>query len=214
MLENLLGITVSDKYDTLVTVAFLAVVFYSISFAKDAAMKLVGEHVLAKKLDELIGILARQTGQSRDEVRAVLDSKFSKPALIKKWVSDSIDFFRPSKNAGNVPILVGGAEIDRETVMAVPAPILPDAIKDFDRYTPYSSVPVQIHAMDKDKGSTGWAAVVPEVSEKRFKMKVLPPLSPADLFGKSEIVGSIVVVSKLTANGFVPSEIHLTAIDS
>ena len=41
MFEDLFGVTVSDKFDTIVTVAFLAVVFYGVGLAIDAARHVV-----------------------------------------------------------------------------------------------------------------------------------------------------------------------------
>lgn len=212
MLEDILNITISDRYDTLVTVVFLMVVFYGVSFAKDAVLKKVEDHQSRQKLDELIGIVAQQTGKSAPAVRAILDSKFSKPTTVKRWVGNALSFFAPSKKAENAPIVVDRDTLGRELVRDVPSPILPDKVTDYDRYQPIYAVTLEIHAMDRDKAATGWAAVLPEVSDRRLRMKLLDPVSPADLFGRSQIVGDVVVVSKLTADGFSPSEIHLTAV--
>lgn len=212
MLEDVLNITISDKYDTIVTVVFLMVVFYGVSFAKDAALKMVADHQSRQKLDELIGIVSQQTGKPASDVKAILDSKFGKPASVKRWVTNALSFFTPSKKAENAPIVVDREELGRELVREVPSPVPAEKISNYDRYEPISGVSLEIHAMDRDKASTGWAAIVPGVSDKRLRMKPLDPVSPSDLFGHSSVVGDVVVVSKLTSDGFVPSEVHLTAV--
>ncbi|MFZ1469019.1 MAG: hypothetical protein WAT09_08565 [Paracoccaceae bacterium] len=212
LLEDILNISISDRYDTIVTVVFLMVVFYGASFAKDAALKMVSDHKVGQKLDEMVWIVSQQTGKADAEIRAILDSKFGKHSSVKKWVSNALTFFVPSKKAENAPVMVDRDELSRDLVRDVPSPVPAERVADYDRYQAMSGVEIEIHAMDKDKSATGWAAVVPSVSDRRLKMKVVDPLSPSDLFGQSSVVGDIVVISKLTADGFVPNEIHLTAL--
>ena len=50
------------------------------------------------------------------------------------------------------------------------------------------------------------------LNDKRLKMKVMEPLSASSLWGRDTVFGDVVIVSKLTPDGFVPSEIHLTSI--
>ena len=87
-----------------------------------------------------------------------------------------------------------------------------DKAVDFDRYKPFENVTLEIHAMDRDKGATGWAAVAADFSEKRLKVRVMDPISPSDLWGIETVQVDGVLVSKLTADGFVPAEIQITAI--
>ena len=73
-------------------------------------------------------------------------------------------------------------------------------------------VSLEIHAQDKDKSAVGWAAIAGGISEKRLKVRIVDPVQPSDLWQKEEITADIVVVSKLTSNGYAPSEIQITAV--
>lgn len=214
MLESLLGITIDDKYDSVVTVTFMTVLFYGVSFAKDAILKKVENHRPRQMLDDLVATVARQLGKSEKEVMQVLEAKFSKPNVVKRLVKETVQFFLPSQKALNAPILIDRAIIDTPTVREVPYTPSDEAVTDYDRYTPMNGVDVEVHAMDKDKNATGWAAVVPSVSEKRLKMRLMDPLSSGDVFGIEKLIGDIVVVSKLTSEGFVPAEFQLIAIST
>ncbi|MEO3480296.1 hypothetical protein AAFO90_21855 [Phaeobacter sp. CAU 1743] len=57
-----------------------------------------------------------------------------------------------------------------------------------------------------------WAAVAQGVSDKRLKLKFLDGVSAKDLWGQETVVGDIVLVSKLTSDGYMPTEIHLTSV--
>lgn len=212
MIEGIFNITVSDKYDTIATVAFLVVLFYGAGLAVDIAKKAFTDSLPREKLNELIDILALETGKSSSDVRKIVEARFQKPAAAKRVVSEAKRFFQPSQKDRNAPVTFDRDRVGSDTVREIPYASAGDKAQDFDRYTPYSGVELEIHAMDKDRSATGWAAVVPSVSEKRLKVRVMEPLSASDLFGREKIVGDIVVVSKLTSDGFTPHEVQLTAI--
>lgn len=212
LLEDLFKVTVSDQYDTIATVVFLTVLFYGTGMAIDMAKKAFTDSIPRKKLNELIDVLALETGKSASDVRKIVEAKFQKPAAVKRLVHNSKQFFLPSQKDGNAQIVLDRHIITSDTVGEVPYPGDSDKDQDFDRYTPYESVSVEIHAQDRDKSTTGWAAIVNEVSEKRLKVRIVDPIQPNDLWQREEITADIVVVSKLTSDGYVPSEIQITAI--
>lgn len=103
-------------------------------------------------------------------------------------------------------------EIDRETIREVPYAVEIDERPDFDKYSSHHDVVLELHAQDRDKATTGWAAIARDVHDARLRMKVLDPVKPDDLWGKDTIRANIVIVSRLTSEGFTPSEIHLTQL--
>lgn len=122
--------------------------------------------------------------------------------------------FLPSQRDKNAPMVVDRARVPSELVREVPYSQPTEKKADFDRYTPYNGLALEIHAMDRDKSSTGWAAVAPSIGGKRLKARVMDPVTPSDLWGKDHITADVVVVSKLTSDGYTPSEIQITAIRS
>lgn len=212
MLEDLFNTTVPDKYDTIVTVAFLAVAFYGAGLAIDAAKKALTDSLPRQKFEELIAVLASETGKPAADIRTILDAKFGKPSAVKRVVKAAKDLFRPSQTDKNASAVFDRDRIPPETIREIPYPGDSDKPADFDRYHPFKQVRLDIHAMDRDRGATGWAAVAEDLSEKRLKVRVMEPLTPSALWGRESVVADGVLVSKLTSDGFVPSEIQMTAV--
>jgi len=212
LLEDLFKLTVSDKYDTIVTVVFLTVLFYGTGIAIDMAKKAFTDSLPRQKLNELIDLLALETGKSASDIRKIVEAKFQKPAAVKRLVRESKRFFLPSQKDSNAPIMLDRDLIPEATVGEVPYPGDSDKDQDFDRYTPHEMVSLEIHAQDKDKSAVGWAAIADGISDRRLKVRIVDPVQPSDLWQKEEITADIVVVSKLTSDGYTPCEIQITAV--
>jgi len=212
MIEDLFKITVSDKYDTIATVAFLVVLFYGAGLAIDVAKKAFTDSLPRAKLNDLIDLLALETGKSSADVRKIVESRFQKPAAAKRVVTEAKRFFQPSQKDRNAPITFDRDTVDSATVKEVPYSAERDKPQDFDRYTPHNAVTLEMHAQDRDKSATGWAAIAPEISEKRMKVRVMDPVMPSEIWGQDQITADVVVVSKLTSDGYAPSELQITAI--
>lgn len=212
LIEDLFKLTVSDKYDTIVTVVFLTVLFYGTGLAIDVAKRAFTDSLPRQKLNELINVLALETGKSSSDIRKIVEAKFQKPAAVKRLVREAKQFFLPSQKDGNASILLDRDRIPKDVVSEVPYPKDSDRDQDFDRYTPYEKVSIELHAQDKDKSAVGWAAVADGVSDRRLKVRIVEPVQPVDLWQKEQIVADIVVVSKLTSDGYTPFEIQITSI--
>lgn len=89
MLEDQFNVTISDKYDSIVTVVFMIVIFYGASLAKDAALKVLENHKPRKMLADLTDHLCAETGKSKEEIEAILEAKFAKPSAIKRLLGQS-----------------------------------------------------------------------------------------------------------------------------
>ncbi|MFL9503615.1 hypothetical protein ACJMQP_26500 [Rhodopseudomonas palustris] len=214
MLKDIFDISVSDDYDTIVTVVFLIVVFYGVSLAKDALAKRMENHRSRLMLGDLVAIAAAQTGKTPDEIQKVLEAKYQKPSTVAGLIASAKGFFVPSKRSSDAPILIDRGRLDRDLVRDVP--ILSDGgeVQDFARYKPYYGVDLELHAQDRDKTATGWAAVAPSVSPDRLKVRVMDPVTPGNLWQREKVRADIMVVEKITANGYKPTEIQIVAICS
>lgn len=212
MLEDLFKVNIPDSYDSLVTVVTMIVLFYGASFLKDAAVKAVEDGALRRKLDNIVDQLAKNTGKSKEDIKKILDAKYGKPATVKRLAKAVQGFFIPSQREGGVPILFDRERVESEVVKQIPYAEEFSAKEDFERYDSYDDVTLEIHAQDKDKINTGWAAVPKGVTESRLRMKLVDPVTAHDIWTKDTVRGDITIVSKLTSDGYTPAEIHLTAV--
>ncbi len=118
----------------------------------------------------------------------------------------------PSQREGGAPVHFDRKAVPREVIREVPYPQEFSEKEDFERYTPYQGVMLEIHAQDRDKAASGWAAVPLTITDRRLKMKLVEPVTANELWNEDAITADIVLISKLTAHGYVPSEIHLTKV--
>lgn len=214
VLEDLFRVNIPDSYDSLVTVVTMIVLFYGASFLKDAAVKAVEDGALRQKLDNIVAQLSANTGKSPEEIGKILDAKYGKPATGKRLAKAVQRFFIPSQREGGVPISFDRELVEPAVIREIPFADELDEKEDFERYESHNDVTLEIHAQDKDKINTGWAAVPKGISENRLRMKLIEPVTAQDIWTKDTIKGDITIVSKLTGDGYVPTEIHLTRIHS
>lgn len=212
LLEDIFKVGVSDKYDSLVTVIFMIVVFYGAGMAIDAVKKAMTDSLPKSKFEELVQILAVETGRSAADIRSIIEAKFAKPAAVRRLLSETKKLFLPSQKDKNAPVLFDRDTIGSDMVRQIPYPGDSDEIPDFNRYKPYSTVELELHAQDRDRSATGWAAIAPAITSERLKVKVMEPVTPSDLWQKDRVIADIVVVEKLTANGYQPTEIQITSV--
>lgn len=214
LLENMLDVTVSDKYETLVTVAFLALAFYGAGMLIDAVKKAFTDSLPRQKYEELVHVLASETGKPAGDIRQIIEAQFSQPAPARRLAKAAKSLFLPSQSDNNAPATIDRDTIPSETIREIPYPGDSDQRADFDRYQPESAVTLEIHAQDKDRSATGWAAIATGISDKRLKLRLVDPIEPSSLWGRDHIVADVVIVLKLTSEGYTPAEIQITNIIS
>ncbi|OCJ63711.1 hypothetical protein A6U97_14750 [Agrobacterium tumefaciens] len=212
MLEDIFKTNIPDSYDSIVTVVTMVVLFYGAAFLKDAAIKAVEDGALRHQVDSLISQLADSTGKSEEEIKRIFDTKYGKPAPVRRLARAVRGFFIPSQREGGAPVTFDRKTIDRDVVREVPYPQEFAAKEDFEKYQPINDVVLDIHAQDKDKVSVGWAAVPRGITEKRLRMKIIEPITANDLWNKDTIRADITLIHHLAADGYVPAEIHLIRI--
>tara|TARA_R110000868_G_scaffold27661_18_gene104673 strand:+ start:8118 stop:9032 length:915 start_codon:yes stop_codon:yes gene_type:complete len=206
------GYDVPDSYQTLLSLAVVLVLFYGVELANNLITKAVKEGPARRQLNAIIADMAQKTGQSTDAVKRILESKYSKPGLVKTLVRHSLAFFIPSKREGSARIQVGDVRIEPEIVNDVPFTGQVDEDQDFTLFKTYDGLSLSLHAQDMDKSKTGWAAVPDGITDRRLKLKLITPVEPSQLWGKSKVIGDVVIISKMTSRGYEPAEIHLSSI--
>lgn len=66
---------------------------------------------------------------------------------------------------------------------------------------PAEDVDIELHAQDIDRSGGGWAAVIPQISTDRLRMKLYPSIRPEVIYTRTKIRGDVVVISRATEDG-------------
>jgi hypothetical protein len=183
------GYDIPETYQTLLALAVVLVLFYGVELANNLITRAVKEGPAKRQLNSIIEDMADKTGQSADEVRRILDAKYSRPGVVKTLVRQSLAFFTPSKREGATRIEVGDVCIEPEIVNDVPFTGQVDEDQDFSLFKSYNGLTLHLHAQDMDKSSTGWAAVPDGITDRRVKLKLIAPVEPSQLWGKARSSG-------------------------
>ncbi|WP_428027619.1 hypothetical protein [Altererythrobacter sp.] len=209
LITDATGVVIPDRFDTVVTVLTLIVVFYGAGALKDLVFGRGGDGAAKAQLDGLIAEIAPQIGKTENQIRDVLDERYSERTLWRRLANGTSRFFAPSKQQKSAPIEVNGRVIDHQTVQDVPAEYLVDDASEENPSRFFRDAKIELRAEDKDHTGRGWAAIVRAVSEDRIRMKLMEEVSAADLWGKDVITGDISVIYDKIGADMVPKEVHL-----
>lgn len=120
---------------------------------------------------------------------------------LKALAVDAVDAVAPLRSDTAASLLVPnvtGARLSPEAVGEIPESLEPDepelSLERFD------NVDVYIRALDRDKTTTGWAAIIPEVSDQRVRLKISAE-ADMDLLSSSKLVGDVLVRFRTTPDG-------------
>ena len=134
-----------------------------------------------------------------DDFRAIVESAVKDHDKLAK---DAVAIVKPAKRDPKATITCDQNEslqVQQQSVSAMPAQTAPIEeevyIKDFD------SVYIEIRATDLDSTKKGWAAVIPDISEKRTRLQLDPTIKPTDVLAKLKFKGTVTVVYKTNKSG-------------
>lgn len=206
---RLVGHPIPDNLDTIVTLSALIIAFYTVGIIKDLTVGRLAAGPAKKQLDGLIRELASETNVSEDVIRARLEERYAKRPAWKKAVTAVGRFFRPSKQQDSAPMEVGNHYLDHDTVRDVPRAHEIKAEIDRPPFESFENVLLDLHAQDRDHGGRGWAATIPNVIDKRVRVKLMPGVHAADLWQTETVRGDVTVLFEQVADRREPKEIHL-----
>lgn len=209
LITDATGMIIPDRFDTVVTVLTLIVVFYGAGALKDLVFGKGEDGAARVQLDGLIAEIAPQIGKSESQVRDVLDERYKDRTMWRRLANTTSRFFAPSKQQNSAPMEVNGRKIERPAVQDVPAEFLVDDASDANPSRFFRDARIELRAEDKDHTGRGWAAIVKTVSENRLRVKLMEDVSAADLWGKNIITGDISVIYDKVGAEMVPKELHL-----
>jgi hypothetical protein len=212
MIQQLTGTHVPEQFHTLITLAVMIVLFYGVAYVRDVITSLHGDSRIKRQLSALIAELAAMTGKPEEEIRKFLEERYKVQGRAKALANAAIRFFRPSKSQADAPISIGGRRIDSDIISDVPPEYAYDEALDTPTFREFPSVELELHAQDRDRDQTGWAAIPKGISDKRLKMRLLDGVSPNEIWGKNRIKGDIVVKYDRNGVDLRAAEIHLTRV--
>jgi hypothetical protein len=212
VIEKLTGIHVPDDFKTLVTLSVLAALFYGAGYVKDMISAASINSSIKKQLDSIIKDLAERTGKTEEQIRKFFDEHYKPKPKIKVLASAAVKFFRPSKSQSNAPIRVNDREISTDVVSDLPPSYSYEEVLDAEYSRPFQRVELELHAQDRDREASGWAAVPKGITDKRLRMRLVDGVVPSELWNRDKVHGDIIVKFKRVGTDMVPTEIHLTRV--
>ena len=108
--------------------------------------------------------------------------------------------------------MINDREISKDVISDIPANYLYEEVIEAETSRQFPRVELELHAQDKDREASGWAAVPKGISDKRLKMRLVDGVSPNELWGRDQIYGDVIVMYKRVGTDMVPTEIHLTRV--
>jgi hypothetical protein len=214
LVEELTGAAVPENFRTLLTLSVLVAIFYGIAYAKDLITHVTTDSKLRRQLRALVTDIAHRTGRTEEEIKNLLDERYKPKPKIKVLAEASFRFFKPSKTQANASIRVNDRQISSDIVSDVPPTYAYEQVLDADTSRNFSAIELELHAQDKDREASGWAAVPKGITEKRLRMKLVDGVMPSDLWGRNQVKGDIIVLYKRVGTDVVPTEIHLMRVIS
>lgn len=209
LIADATGLIISDRFDTVITVLALIVVFYGVGALKDLVFGAGEEGAAQAQLDGLIAELAPMIGKSERSIRETLAARYAEKTLWRRLANATSRFFAPSKHQDSVPVEVNGREISQHVIRDVPAEFLVEDASEEHASRNFNGVIIELHAQDRDHSGRGWAAVVEGVSHQRLRMKLMTEVSATDLWNQDRVRGDITVLYERIGSDLVPREIHL-----
>ena len=216
LFEDLTGVGISDKYDTLITVLVMLIAIYAISAV---ATRITGKRPekLDRDRERLITVAGNYINVSPQELEsAITDSVEGKRRSTLE--SSAKRFFRPVKGRPNTGIKTDqDPGISSDAIAEVPsdAMVAASEVDEPFRTEFVKGVTIELHAMDRDRLKLGWAGHVRGVTGSRIKMILDKSISPESLFGKKLIRGDILMVYlKFPDGSETEKEFHLLRLSS
>lgn len=212
LFEKITGIHAPDEFKTILTISVLVTIFYGVAYVKDLMAARLKNSRIEAQLRNLTKDLANRTGKTEEEVQRFLDERYKPKGKIKLLSEAAYGFFKPSKAQSNAPIEVNDRTVTSDVISDVPPDYSYEEVLSAETAKPHYGIQLELHAQDRDRDSSGWAAVPQGITDKRLKMKLLDGVTPSQLWGRNTVRGDIVVKYKRTGFDIAPTEIHLTRI--
>jgi len=209
LIERWTGLSIDERYDALVTITFLCLLFYGAEYAYKRLTDHLGSERIRKALDDATEELAYLAGKPKPEVREVIEKYFKKKGRAKEIAKAAIKFFRPSRNQNNDPILVGDKTIETAVIKEVPNQVDLSELDKHETSLPIYGTRVKLRAKDHDHEGSGWAGIVEVVSSERKPLRLYPHVDKEFLWKRDEVWADVLVTYRHYPDGPRPVRYHI-----
>lgn len=218
LIESITGLTVSDRYDTLVTVLFMVALYYGTTKLFRGG-KRGGDTATPVTINgdyaTYVGIAADQLQSTPSEVRAAVEKAVGRKRLASVQRA-AIDLFRPAKRGGNGRILPRGLPpISAQSVADFPDALALADLEDDVVPVHLPRARLSIRATDRDKSDKGWAAKVEteDLKTRRLPLRLAPGIDPDALAEMNEPEVEAILESRVRDDGSTkPLRIHVMRV--
>ena len=207
------GIIIPDRFDTVVTVVALIVVFYGIGAVKDLVAGNGQAGAAEKQLSGLISELSLATGKPETAIREILAKRYGEKTMWRRLANATSRFFAPSKRQDSAPVEVNNRRFDREVIQEVPAEYLVEDASETHISRNFPNVRLELHAQDRDHSGRGWAAVIKGITDNRLRLKLMENVSAEEIWGHDVVNGDVTVIYERMGTENVPREVHLNRVN-
>ena len=209
LITDATGMIIPDRFDTVVTVLALIIVFYGAGALKDLVFGHGAAGAAEAQLNGLIAELAGEIGKPEKFIRDKLADRYAEKTLWRRLANATSRFFAPSKRQDSAPVEVNGRQITQDVVRDVPAEFLVEDASEEHPSRSFNGVMIELHAQDRDHSGRGWAAIIEGVSDQRLRMKLMAEVSATDLWNLDRVRGDVTVLYEKIGSDLVPREVHL-----
>lgn len=212
MIEKLLGVDIPDSYDSMVTVATMVLLYYTVDFVFRRVNHAVSSVESRSQLDALISDLSNTCNVPEEKIRKTLAERY-KTGRLRAIAGAAAKFFRPSKNQDNAPIRMGRRIIPREVAREMPFTFSKRVLRG-ETNRMLENVKINLVAHDLHRTKQGWSGIIEGLSPERKPLYVFPPVRPEQIFTRTSVVGDVIAIMARDDNGeYQPAVYHLIRVE-
>jgi hypothetical protein len=200
LVNKMFGMDVS-QHSTIASILFIVLLYYGAEFVFRLINKTADHSLLQDELNGIVRDACKEFNLTEDRIKQILADRYRTPSRIKLLGKAAIRVFVPSKRQNNAAILIGDRRIEPRIVGEVPSDTRLLDVDEPPVTEPVENVRIELHAQDVDRPKSGWAAVIPEISQTRLRMQIYPPIKTEDIYTKHEVSGDIILVSRRNESG-------------
>lgn len=216
IVQELTGYQLSEKGAVVVTILFFIVLIYGVDWAykkfkgtKPDDQKGQGSLSITGDYNTVLQVGGNALGVSPEKLAGAVEAAI-KPAARDSLAKKALHFIRPAKETPGASIEGGGVALSAESVADAPSDVDMELATEEEQHCDYPKCRIDIRATDKDHTKSGWAAHVPGIWDKRIRMQIYPTIDPKEVFGKTSIIGDIILSSRRLPTGEMqPYLLHL-----
>jgi hypothetical protein len=213
VINKMFGMDVS-QHSAIASILFIVLLYYGAEFVRGLVNKAIGRSLLQDELNGIVAEVSKEFHIGEDRIKQVLADCYRTPSRIKLLGKAAIRVFAPSKRQNNAAIIVGDRRIEPRIVAEVPSDTRLLDADEPPATEPLENVRIELHAQDLDRAKSGWAAVIPEISQTRLRMQIYPPIKTEDIYTKHDVLGDIILVSRRNeAGNMEPYMFYLVRVD-